>query len=275
MTVPRWKHFRTFAVLACMALIAGCGDGQRRSNNTREGSRSQENGAGGLSGAIQIPGVEQAEVGQGAQAAQILSGPDSDGRRIVIFLHGWGPTTPIFYKAWMSHLVDEGVRVIFPAYQGTALATLPKNVEVSVRAALKRLPVAPSSVVVAGHTSGATLAIDYATSAATAGLPPACAVYGVFPGVSLSATANIPLSEPAKLPATSRLVLVAGPSDPISGGTSLAQAIIADARQIPRSHRSLLNAPGDNTDGPVGQTTASQRTFWRPLDRLIADCGKR
>ncbi|HEY5046023.1 MAG TPA: alpha/beta fold hydrolase [Solirubrobacteraceae bacterium] len=193
----------------------------------------------------------------------------------MIFLHGWGPTTPFFYKAWMSHLVDEGVTVIFPAYQGTALATLPKNVEVSVRAALKRLSVAPSSVVLAGHTSGATLAIDYATSAAAAGLPSACAVYGVFPGVSLSATANIPLSEPAKLPAASRLVLVAGPSDPIPGGTNLAQAIIADARQIPRSRRSLLNAPGDNPGGPVEQTTASQRTFWRPLDRLIADCGKR
>lgn len=268
----RCKYFSILTAAICIMLIVGCG-GERMRSDARNDGRKKDHA--GFAGSIKIPGVALAEIGHGAGAAQILSGTEPAGRQVVIFLHGFGPTTPLLYRAWMSHLVRGGATVIFPVYQGTALAKLPQNVQTSVRAALKRLPVVPSSVVVAGQTSGAALAIDYAVTAAAAGLPRACGVYGVFPGVKLDANANIPLSNPAKIPAASTLVLVAGPSDPVPGGTGLAKAIIAGARQVPRSRRSLLDAPGDNPDGPVEQTAASRRAYWKPLDRLIADCAKR
>ena len=270
-----WRCLSTVAVVVGVALIAGCGGGQARSN-TAQGSRPREEGAERAGDPVRIVGVKQTEVGHGAQGALILSGSATVGEEpVVIFLHAWGPSTPLFYEEWMSHLVGDGVTVIFPAYQSTALATLPQNVQTSVRTALKWLSVAPLSVVVAGQTTGAALAIDYAADAAAAGLPPACAVYGVFPGVNLGANANIPLSDPAKIPVAARLVLVAGPSDPVPGGTGLAEAIVAGAKQIPRSHRRTISASGDDPNGPFEHTTADQRTYWRPLDRLIAACAKR
>lgn len=269
-----WRYLSTAAVIAGFVLIAGCGGGQARSN-TGQG-RPRGTSAERAGDSVHIAGVKQTEVGDGAQGALILSGSGPAGEGpVVIFLHAWGPPTPLFYEEWMSHLVGDGVTVIFPAYQSTALATLPQNVQTSVRAALKRLSVAPSSVVVAGDTTGAALAIDYAASAAAAGLPPACAVYGVFPGVNLGTNTNIPLSDPAKIPVAARLVLVAGPSDPVPGGTGLAEAIIAGAKQIPRSHRRTISASGDDPNGPFEHASADQRTYWRPLDRLIAGCAKR
>ncbi len=182
-----WRCLSTVAVVAGVALIVGCGGGQARSNMAQGRGRGEEEC--GTSQRLRSHRGGKADRGRrrspGRPDTAWLSPAGKE--PVVIFLHAWGPPTPLFYEEWMSHLVGDGVTVIFPAYQSTALATLPQNVQTSVRAALKRLSVAPSLVVVAGDTTGAALAIDYAASAAAAGLPPACAVYGVFPGVNLGA----------------------------------------------------------------------------------------
>ena len=40
---------------------------------------------------------------------------------VVIFLHGWGGTNPMYYGAWIDHIVKRGNIVVFPRYQSSIL----------------------------------------------------------------------------------------------------------------------------------------------------------
>ena len=40
---------------------------------------------------------------------------------VVIFLHGWGGTNPLYYGAWIDHIVKRGNIVVFPRYQSSIL----------------------------------------------------------------------------------------------------------------------------------------------------------
>jgi acetyl esterase/lipase len=40
---------------------------------------------------------------------------------VVVFIHGWGGTNPLYYGAWIDHLVKRGNIVIFPRYQSSIL----------------------------------------------------------------------------------------------------------------------------------------------------------
>jgi acetyl esterase/lipase len=232
--------------------------------------------AGGLDA---VPGVTQTEIGSGARAARVLipHHHSEPAPPIVVFVHGWGPTRPFIYKSWLRHLGALGVIVIFPAYESvtSSPSMALSNMLAGIRGALAYLRADPASVVVAGHTTGATLALDYAGSAASAGLPPACAVYGVFPSIAVSETSGIVMMSPATLTPATRVVLVAGPGDPVPDGTGLARSIITGATRIPSSSRTLLSAPGGSPNGPTEDTPSSQRTYWTPLDRLIAHCRAR
>jgi acetyl esterase/lipase len=216
-------------------------------------------------------------VGAGAKAAQVLTRAGGRARRapVVIFLHGWGPTGLLIYESWLRHLVGEGTTVIFPTYQSATSrpSTALNNMQIGIRLAMRELGAAPASVIVAGHTTGATLALDYAATARAAGLPRACAVYGVFPAVSLGPRSALPVVRPLEITATVSLTLVAGSSDPVPNGTTIARAFLRGATQAPPSRRVLLHSSGDDPNGPLQATPRAQTTYWRPLDRIIEQCG--
>jgi hypothetical protein len=194
----------------------------------------------------------------------------------VIFLHAWGPTGLSLYTSWLRHLVDNGASVIFPTYEdgsSSPSSALP-DLQVGVSLALARLGSSPASVIVAGHTTGATLALDYAASTAGNGLPRACAVYGVFPAVTLGPGQSVPLARSARLPASVSITLVAGPADPVPNGGALARGLLRAAGQIPRSRRVLRESSGPNPNGPLQTDAAARATYWRPLDRLIERCAE-
>src|SRR5262245_16876298 len=53
--------------------------------------------------------------------------PDSPKPRtapVIVFLHGWGGMNPLYYGAWIDHLVKRGNIVIYPRYQGSLLTSL-------------------------------------------------------------------------------------------------------------------------------------------------------
>jgi pimeloyl-ACP methyl ester carboxylesterase len=272
MTTRVQSPLKVLSLLVCVGAVAGCSGTRGPSGAERYAARSP---AGSL--AIgPIAGLKQVVVGGGANRALVISDPGGAHRGpLVIFLHGWGAPGPLLYGSWLRHLADDGATVIFPAYQvgREPPEDSPTNMERGVRATLSRLHLSPRSVVVVGHTTGAALAIDYAVDASRAGLPAACAVYGVFPGSLIGQGAEVPLSSPAKLPAATRLTLVAGSSDPVPGGWALARNLLGTATQLPASHRTLIDAPGDNPNGPIERNRAARRTYWSTLDRLIATCG--
>src|SRR5688572_7616869 len=42
---------------------------------------------------------------------------------VVIFLHGWSSTNPLYYGAWIDHIVKRGNIVVFPRYQSNILTS--------------------------------------------------------------------------------------------------------------------------------------------------------
>src|SRR6185503_8139565 len=141
---------------------------------------------------------------------------------VVVFLHGWGGTNPLYYGAWIDHIVKRGNIVIFPRYQSTILTRredfIP-NTLYAVKDAVTRLQteaghVRPdlNKVATVGHSLGGLLAASVAALAGESGLPRIRAVMSVEPGLTRS-PANVPLADLKKIESDTLLIAVAGDRD--------------------------------------------------------------
>ena len=43
---------------------------------------------------------------------------------VIVFIHGWGGMNPLYYGAWLDHLVKRGNIVVYPRYQATLLTPI-------------------------------------------------------------------------------------------------------------------------------------------------------
>lgn len=222
-------------------------------------------------------GAERLDVGAGARGAAIFRprGAAGTATAVVIFLHGWVAIDPGRYGPWIGHLVRGGSTVIFPVYQTkpaydtrTPLA----NVLAGVRAALGEVVLAPGRLVVAGHSVGGALAADYAAVAGDHGLPAPAAVFSVYPGRKLRhLEAPVPTVDLMRIAPGTRLLALAGERDTAVG--SIAARRIVEAAARARARASLVTVRDDAVDlhrSPRSFSQAAQRTFWAPLDALIA-----
>lgn len=217
-------------------------------------------------------------VGRGARRAAIVRrGGMSGPRPIVIFFHGWGITGAAAYRPWIRHLAATGNTVIVPRYQRNAQSR-PDRVRAAalagIRLALRRAPAARDRVVVVGHSAGGSLAADYAGIASEAELPRAAAVFAVYPGrkIRVPPAGGIPEVDPGRIPASTRVVALAGARDRVVGEAP-ARSLIARASRVPRSRRQLTRvttpAAADHL-APTRGDKAARTAFWRRLDLLIA-----
>lgn len=225
--------------------------------------------AAGCGGGGEPPRLITETVGSGPQTATIVR-PDVGGRvPVVLFLHGWGATRPRFYRPWLDHLAREGNAVIYPRYQDSVVeppAQVLGNALAGVRLALRRVDEEPGSLVVAGHSAGGALAADYAAIARTAKLPGAVAVFSAYPGRTLRGVrVGIPEIDPARIPAATDVVALAGSRDRVVGSRV--------ARRIARRTGGRLVIVRDprTSDhlGPQRADAAARREFWARLDALI------
>ena len=221
-----------------------------------------------------VPGAEQLQVGSGQRSATIFRPPDvAPDAPVVVFLHGWGGVDPASYQPWIAHLVRGGSTVVYPAYQEPpfldTVTPLP-NTLVALRLAFERVHVTAGRLVVAGHSAGGALAADYAASARAAGLPLPAAVFSAYPGRSLR---GIPLRIPAvdarNIAAGTRLLVLAGARDRVVG-TGTARTIARTGTRARVTLRIVRDPRVDDHRAPQRFDAASRRTFWAPLDRLIA-----
>lgn len=266
------------------------GSGARRSTYRSRGRRRRRlvlvvvlAGSAVLAAALALGGSPSAPpkpprpftVGRGARSALVLPGRGPVRRATVIFLHGWGLTGRQAYGAWLRHLTARGSTVIVPRYQ-TSLRTqslvVPGNAIAGIRSALRRIEPRPATVVVAGHSVGGVLALDYAVRARGLRLPPAAAVLSIYPGGALKGMPPIPEDDPSALPQTvKRFVVVESTTDTVVG-TTPAETIYAAASGLPPARRKLVTiedgAAGDHF-APALQSAVARKTFWPLLDRLV------
>ena len=157
-------------------------------------------------------------VGRGRRRRRRSSGPDVDGRLpVVLFLHGWGATRPRYYGPWLDHLVREGNAVIYPRYQDSFVEPPPQVPERAggVRLAFARVDEAPAARggrPLRGRRARRRLRRDRERR-----LPVPVAVFSAYPGRRLPAAFGLPEIDPARIPASTRLVALAGTRDRVVG----------------------------------------------------------
>lgn len=225
------------------------------------------------------PGTVRTDVGRGATGAAIFRRAGSDAGAsgpVVVLLHGWSRVDPRIYGPWIGHLARGGATVIFPAYQTAPyLDTVSPlaNTLAAVTVALRRVALARGRLVVAGYSAGGALAADLAASARAAGLPAPAAVLSIYPGRSLP---GIPLRIPPvsarNIAPGTRLVLLAGERDRLVG-TGVARQIARTATRARVTLRIVRDDAVDRHGAPERHDAVARRTFWTPLDRLIAATG--
>jgi acetyl esterase/lipase len=181
---------------------------------------------------------------------------------LVLFFHAFDIVDPELYHVWIDHLVRRGAILIFPDFQAANLPfddqtigalhqSAPGYIQTAVRAALAELAsvshVGPDlgRVAVVGHSSGATLAADYAGRAPDAGLPVPTALLLAMPGCS----STCDLSALGKIPATTRFLVLVGNQDTLAGEET-AKRIWVGLGQVPSDHKDYVRLIGDDHGNP-------------------------
>jgi len=177
---------------------------------------------------------------------------------VIVFLHGWGGTNPLYYGAWIDHLVKRGNIVLFPRYQSSVLTPrahfIPNTVE-AIKDALERLQKSPGHVrpelnriAAVGHSLGGVLAASVAALAAESGLPPVRAVMAVEPGMT-SEPANVPIADLKKIMADTLLLAVAGDRDTLVSDID-AKRIYYESRRVSADNKDFITLVTDDHGTP-------------------------
>jgi acetyl esterase/lipase len=203
-----------------------------------------------------------------------LPGTTSAGERLplVIFVHGYGGTAPDLYLAWIKHLVRRGAVVLYAEYQGaTGDETGWREALLDdVRAALTTLeregvPVDLTRVAVVGHSVGGVLAVDYAASAAGAGLPVPSAVMSVVPSCMTSEVACLG-ADPSTIPAATRVLLVTEADDSDRAVPPAVARIWAGLGGVPLENRDVVTLVTDTHARPALLALHTQALSDDPTD---------
>jgi hypothetical protein len=217
--------------------------------------------------------------GRGADAVWLLR-PRGPVRSVVVFGHGWKLAPPSAtapwvgqFRPWLDHLVAAGNAVVFPRYQLGVRDAPGASVAASFRRGLHtgfaHLHAGPVPVVAAGYSYGASLALAYAANAARWRLPPVAAVDAVFPAGPIP---GVPLPP---LPRSVRVLVEVGDEDAVAGSAG-ADAFWRWLRTHPRTRKTYRVVRSTRTfrathAAPKSPAPAARRSFWYPLDALVAD----
>ena len=216
----------------------------------------------------------------GRGAAQVwLVLPQGRPRSVVVFGHGWKLAPPVpplawvdQFRPWLDHLASRGNAVVFPRWQLGANDSLGSARVLSYRLGLStafaRLHRPHVPVIAVGYSYGASLAFYYAANARRWRLPRPAAVDLVFPAGLILGTPLPPLA-----PAI-RVLIQVGAQDTEAGAAG-ASSFWARLRGHPHARKRyevVASMPGlvATHAAPKQTGPAARRTFWQPLDTLIA-----
>lgn len=177
---------------------------------------------------------------------------------VVIFIHGWGGTNPLYYGAWIDHIVKRGNIVVFPRYQTNILTRredfIPNTLD-AVKAALQRLQterghVRPdlTKVATVGHSLGGVLSASVAALAKESGLPKVNAVMSVEPGLTRE-PANVPMPDLKKIESATLLLSVAGDRDTLVEDFD-AKRIFYESTRVSADNKDFITLVTDERGSP-------------------------
>jgi acetyl esterase/lipase len=182
---------------------------------------------------------------------------------VVVLLHGWGGMNPMYYGAWIDHLVKRGNIVIYPRYQASLLTPIQEftpNTIAAIKDALARLQTEPEHIkpdlnkfATVGHSVGGILAANVAALANESGLPRVSAVMSVEPGIT-EAPINIPLADLKKIPAETLLLAVAGDQDTLVRDVD-AKRVYKESTRVPANNKDYVTLVSDSHGTPALQAS--------------------
>ena len=188
--------------------------------------------------------------------------PDSPKPRtapVIVFLHGWGGMNPLYYGAWIDHLVKRGNIVIYPRYQANLLTSIrdfTPNTITAIKDALNRLRTEPGHVApdltkfaTVGHSLGGVLAANVAALAAEYRLPRVRAVMAVEPGIT-DPPISVPLADLKKIPGDTLLLAVAGDQDTLVRDTD-AKRIYYESTRVSAANKDFVMLVSDSHGTPA------------------------
>lgn len=188
--------------------------------------------------------------------------PDSPKPRtapVIIFLHGWGGMNPLYYGAWLDHLVKRGNIVVYPRYQASLLTPIREfipNTLAAVKDALRRLQTERGHVTpdfnrfaTVGHSLGGLLAANISALASESKLPRVRAVMAVEPGIT-EAPINVPLADLKKIPADTLLLAVAGDQDTLVRDAD-AKRIYYESTRVSADNKDFVMLVSDTRGQPT------------------------
>lgn len=182
---------------------------------------------------------------------------------VVVFMHGWGGMNPLYYGAWLDHLVKRGNIVVYPRYQATLLTPLREFLPSTLGAikdAITRLQTERGHVkpdlnkfAVVGHSMGGLLSANVAALAKESNLPQVRAVMAVEPGIT-EAPINAPLADLKKIPPETLLLAVAGDQDTLVRDTD-AKRIYYESTQVSAANKDFIMIVTDTHGTPSLQAS--------------------
>jgi len=188
--------------------------------------------------------------------------PDSPRPRtapVIVFLHGWGGMNPLYYGAWLDHLVKRGNIVIYPRYQANLLTSIKDftpNTIGAIKDALQRLQnetghVSPdlTRFATVGHSVGGLLAANVAALASESSLPRVGAVLSIEPGIT-EAPVNIPLADLKKIPPETLLLALAGDQDTLVRDTD-AKRVYYESTRVSADNKDYITLVSDSHGRPA------------------------
>jgi acetyl esterase/lipase len=177
---------------------------------------------------------------------------------VIVFLHGWGGMNPMYYGAWIDHLVKRGNIVVYPRYQASLLTPIQEftpNTLHAIKSALEKLQTEAGHVkadlnkfAAVGHSVGGLLAASLAALAKESGLPQVRAVMSVEPGIT-EAPINIPLADLEKIPAETLLLAVAGDRDTLVRDVD-AKRVYYESTGVPAANKDYVTLVTDEHGTP-------------------------
>lgn len=178
---------------------------------------------------------------------------------VIVFLHGWGGMNPMYYGAWLDHLVKRGNIVIYPRYQAgllTPIREFTPNTLHAVKDAVERLKTEPGHVkadfdkfATVGHSLGGILAANIAALASEEKLPRVSAVMSVEPGITESPI-NVFLADLKKLPPETLLLAIAGDQDSLVRDTD-AKRIYYESTRVSADNKDFIMLVSDTYGRPA------------------------
>jgi hypothetical protein len=202
-------------------------------------------------------GVRQTRYGFGSREFWIFepTEPTPTSAPLIVFNHGWSAFFPVFYKAWVEHIVKRGNIVVYPRYQLSLVIGVRYATHHAIQAVKKAIfilqhgdHVRPDleKFAIVGHSLGGGITAEMAALAEENGLPIPKAVMPVQPFIRLDTM----MKDFHNIPSSTVLLVVVGENDTIVGNDS-GKVIFSTADQVPSDQKDFVIQRTDRYGSPA------------------------